>query len=265
MDHVLAQSSNATNWGLLFKVVLAAVFLVIVPLAKQLKEKAEQRAAGKREQANRDAIEMEAVRTGRGLEQVLSGRSAESSHAHADVTALPDSNDPKVRRERQLAELRRRAAARGGQSSQATPQPQVRQPTPAQPVRIQLPGGGSVVVGQTQSQPLSAPRTAPRPAPGPAPRPQAKPVQQRPQKLTNEQAARAARERQAVPTRVQNTQVSDMAGSSDTHRLVADTDAAKVTARAGRKGPKLGRAGLRQAMMMSEIFGKPRSERLDEI
>ena len=263
MEPVLAQSSNSTFWLGVAKIAIPVLFVVIASIAKKMNEKAAERKIDKNDRKAQAALEMEAIRTGKDIEQVLSGRPAETSHAHADVTALPDSNDPKVRRERQLAELRRRAAARGGQPSQATPQPQphVRQPTPAQPVRIQLPGGGSVVVGQTQSQP----RPASRPTPGPAPRPQAKPVQQRPQKMTNEQAARAARDRQAVPTRVQNTQVSDMAGSSDTHRLVADTDAAKVTARAGRKGPKLGRAGLRQAMMMSEIFGKPRSERLDEI
>ncbi len=275
MDLVLAQTQNRSGWQLLFQVGVPVLIFVVIPLLKKLKDKAEERAIEKRARSVQSAAEMEAIRTGRGLEQVLMGLPAAGS-APVETPSLPDSNDPKVRRERQLAELRRRAAARGGQPvvqspappvrsstarqlpmpTQSQPMPQlVRQPAPAQPVRIQLPGGGSVVVGQGQSPP---PRPAARPQPKPVP-------QQRTQKMTNEQAARVARERQAVPTRVQNTQVSDMASSSETHRLVADTDAAKVTARAERKGPKLGRAGLRQAILMTEIFGKPRSERLDEI
>ncbi len=275
MEPLLAQNSTSTGWlPLLFKVGVPLLIFVILPLVKKLRERAAERSIEKRERSIQSAAEMEAIRTGRGLEQVLMGMPAAGTNAPVEATSPLDSDDPKIRRERQLAELRRRAAARGGQAvvqspmpvrsstarqlpmpTQSQPMPQlVRQPAPATPVRIQLPGGGSVVVGQGQ------------PPPRPAARPQAKPVpQQRPQKMTNEQAARAARERQAVPTRVQNTQVSDIAGSSETHRLVADTDAAKVTARAERKGPKLGRAGLRQAILMTEIFGKPRSERLDEI
>ena len=275
MEPLLAQNSNSTGWlQLLFKVGVPLLIFVVIPLLKKLKDKAAERAIEKRERSVQSAAEFEAIRTGRGIEQVLMGLPAAGTSVPVEVTSLPESNDPKVRRERQLAELRRRAAARGGQTMVQSPSPVrsptarqmpmptpsqpmpqlVRQPTPAPQVRVQLPGGGSVVVGQGQ------------PPPRPAARPQSKPApQQRPQKMTNEQAARMARERQAVPTRVQNTQVSDMAGSSETHRLVADTDAAKVTARAARKGPKLGRAGLRQAILISEIFGRPRSERLDEI
>lgn len=267
MEPVLAQSSNSTFWLGVAKFAIPALFVIIASIAKKVNERAAERKNEKEDRKTRAALEMEAIRTGQDMELVLSGGSTGPRSNQVESSSLPQGDDPKVRRERQLAELRRRAAARGQtvvQSSapssaapqmrtQPMPQP-VRQSAPAQPVRIQLPGGGSVVVGQGQ------------PPPRPVARPQSKPApQQRPQKMTNEQAARVARERQAVPTRVQNTQVSDLAGSSDTHRLVADTDAAKVTARAGRKGPKLGRAGLRQAILMSEIFGKPRSERLDEI
>lgn len=279
MDLVLAQTQNRSGWSLFFQVGVPLLVFVVFPLLKKLKDKADERAIEKRARSVQTAAEMEAIRTGRGLEQVLMGLPAAGSSPPVEAPSLQDSNDPKVRRERQLAELRRRAAARGGQTvvqsptpvrsstarqlpmpTQSQPMPQlVRQPTTVpssgQPVRIQLPGGGSVVVGQGQSSP---PRPGARPQPKPVP-------QQRTQKMSNDQAARMARDRQTVPTRVQNTPVSDMAGSSETHRLVADTDAAKVTARAERKGPKLGRAGLRQAILMTEIFGKPRSERLDEI
>ena len=267
MLRLLAQTSSTWNWNQIIKVAIPLIIFVIIPLLRKLKSRAQERAAEKQKTSAQSAAEFEAIRTGRGMEQVLLG--SPSAGAPTSNEPLTETDDPKARRERQLAELRRRAAVRSGQGSGVPPLTSRQIPIPvpsgtqsgggSRQIRIQLPDGGTVDVGRSQSPP-----------PRPAPKPQARPVQQpqkqqRPQRMTNEQAARQANQRQAVPTRVQNTMVSDISEGSETHRLVADTEAARVTARPGRKGPVLGRAGLRQAMIMSEIFGRPRSERLGEI
>ena len=71
MDLVLAQTQNRSGWSLFFQVGIPVLIFVVLPLLKKLRERAAERSIEKRERSIQSAAEMEAIRTGRGLEQVL--------------------------------------------------------------------------------------------------------------------------------------------------------------------------------------------------
>jgi hypothetical protein len=65
--------------------------------------------------------------------------------------------------------------------------------------------------------------------------------------------------RQAVSNQKRPAVGRDFAGTSESHRLVEDTAAAEVTARRGGRKGFTERLGLRNAIVLSEVLGPPRS------
>jgi hypothetical protein len=96
-----------------------------------------------------------------------------------------------------------------------------------------------------------APKQAPKQASQPASR------------QTAEQAAEAQRRQAAARQAISNQQRAnagrDYAGSSEAHRLVEDSAAAEVTARQGGRKGFTERRRLRNAIVLSEVLGPPRS------
>ena len=179
------------------------------------------------------------------------------------------------RRERQLEELRRRAARKSGTTQVGTPTA-----PPPQRISIQLQSGG-VGVGQARPVPGAAVRggapaskpviaTAPIGLGNETPRAGQRGQQQNDQvsrkRQTAAQVAQAAEaqrqqalSRQAISNQKRPAAGRDFAGTSDSHRLVEDTAAAEVTARRGGRKGFTERLGLRNAVVLSEVLGPPRS------
>lgn len=268
--------------ALQLKLLLAAIFVGFSFFSWVFKQIAKKRAEAEQMRRMR-AAQLEALRTGRP-ESNFQASPSNPSAALSQPIAEQDMDD----RQRKLAELRRRAAQRAGNRTEAPGLPTAQVLAPQAGAQgtgvVILPGGVAIKVNQPQGSLQNQPglqrtarqqsRSTPLPtrtAQPQQPRQQQRPQQQKPKRpqLTAEQQEQIHRDqvlaRQPVPRApLSRNPISDTPDASETQRLNADTEAAVVTPRSGRRNPVRNLANmsvrdLRTAFVLSEVFGPPRS------
>jgi hypothetical protein len=254
------------------KLLLFAIFIGFSFFSWLFKKLAQKRAEAEAQRRTR-AMQLESLRTGRTQDTAPQFQS--SPQAQPSPVAEQDMND----RQRKLAELRRRAAQRAGNLTQAPglPSAQVLAPQSAGQGIVVLPGGMTVRVNQTQPPQLQQPQRTQRqqsrstPLPTRQSQPQRSNQPQRPKQaapISAEQREQLHREqvmaRQPVPRPpISRNPVSDTPDASETQRLNVDSEAATVTPRAGRRSPvrnlaNMSQRDLRTAIILAEVFGPPK-------
>lgn len=234
----------------LWVVIAVFSFSAIGSIAKKLKQQAEQRKLdGRRKRA-----EYEAVRTGQTAppEPDVSSEEAERRRRLEQLAA---------QRKAQLEELRRRREAQRQQQQRPMPPVQTSTTAPPPPARRTTPP----TPARPQAQPRPVPQRQSPQRPSPQPRPQA------PQRVSVEERVRreAYRRQQAAaqppkpqaPSAILPERVLLAEQAAEFERQAALAAKAAPPVPHGIAGAVRTRAGLRQALILSEVLGPPMAAR----
>jgi hypothetical protein len=250
------------NWQRIFNGILSnlrVVVFLLVALSLVIKAIASSAKKSREERARKIAVERakyEQLRTGRIAERSMlpTGEGAvapPATIADAPTGAPRPIGSVNAERQRRIEELRRRQAAqRPGTLQPPRPQQPTRQEAPR---RVQLPGGVVVDTSRPRQAPAKPTRqTTPASRPQPAQRPQ--PV---PAPATGSSAVANAL-RQAQSVQEAGTGIVPSRGDAGAR----DTPAGTTTFFAlNSSDPAQRRKALRDAVILSEIFGQPASAR----